>query len=283
QTYANGDLVFDVLDGGEAGGEPVVLLHGFPQGMHAWDDVSAILGARGFRTLAPDQRGYSPGARPVGRRAYRTELLAGDIVALLDAAGLERAHIVGHDWGAIVAWALAAERPDRVASLVTLSVPHPGAFVRSLVSSPQLMKSWYMLAFQLPKVPELVLSGGPHASRRVSAILARTGLSPEHSDRYIDRIVDRSAATAMVNCYRALPFNDPRQLRKPVDVPTLHVWSTGDRFLHRRGPETTQAFCRGPYRLEVIEGGSHWLPEVYPGVVADLIADHVTAHKSGDR
>ncbi|MHB1486304.1 MAG: alpha/beta fold hydrolase [Acidimicrobiales bacterium] len=278
QTYRNDDLVFDVIDRGAETGEPVVLLHGFPQGMHAWDGVSDVLAARGLRALAPDQRGYSPGARPLGRRSYRLHLLVEDVMALLDAAGMDRAHIVGHDWGAIVAWAMAQQCPDRLASLVTVSVPHPAAFRRALYTSPQLLRSWYMFVFQLPRVPELAMTAGPNASRRALKSLTRTGLPAAAAQAYVDRMTDREALTAMVNWYRAIPFMDWRRSGDPVDVPTLMVWSLGDKFLHRRGAEETGRFCRGPYRLEVIEGGSHWLPETHSELLGQLIANHVVAN-----
>jgi pimeloyl-ACP methyl ester carboxylesterase len=246
--------------------------------MHAWDAVAERLAGEGIRTLAPDQRGYSPGARPPGRRAYRTGVLVSDVVALLDAAGLQRAHVVGHDWGAAVAWAIAARCPDRVRSLTALSVPHPGAFLRSMRTSPQLLRSWYMAFFQLPVVPETVFSAGRSATRRVQAILARTGLPPERSAGYVDRIADRAAIAAMLNWYRALPVSDLSGSSEPVAVPTLYVWSTGDHFLDRRGAEDTARFCTGEYRFEEVLGASHWLPETRPELVADLIAKQVRAH-----
>ena len=124
----------DVRDDGPPDGEPVLLLHGFPQDGTSWSGVAPVLRRAGLRTLVPDQRGYSPGTRPRGRRAYRLELLVQDAVALLDAAGLERAHVVGHDWGGIVAWTLAAHRPERTASLTVASVPHPRALARGALS-----------------------------------------------------------------------------------------------------------------------------------------------------
>src|SRR3954467_7630213 len=126
-TFRRGDMVFDVQDGGPPDGEPVVLLHGFPQDRTAFDRMAPALHTAGLRTLAPDQRGYSPGARPVGRSHYRVREAVGDVLAMLDAAGSERAHVVGHDWGGAVAWAMAAWHPDRVRMLTALSTPHPAA------------------------------------------------------------------------------------------------------------------------------------------------------------
>jgi pimeloyl-ACP methyl ester carboxylesterase len=277
KTFRNGDLVFDVLDGGPRDGEPVVLLHGFPQGMQTWDEVARRLHGRGLRTLAPDQRGYSPGARPPGRRNYRLDLLVADTIALLDAAGLDRAHLVGHDWGAAVAWATAARHPDRLRSLTAVSVPHPAAFLRAVVSSPQALHSWYIVAVQLPWLPERLLAAGRARRARARWGFARTGLGPELSARYLDRLTDREALTGMLSWYRALPVTRPAVIEGPIDVPTTFIWSTGDAFVHRRGVERTARCCRGAYRLAVIEGASHWLPETEPEQVAGLIADQVAA------
>src|SRR5215217_5446294 len=126
-------MTFDVRDSGPPGGDAVVLLHGFPQTSTSWDDVAARLNQAGFRTLAPDQRGYSPGARPRGRSAYRVSECAADVLALLDAAGLESAHVVGHDWGGFVGWQLGGRHADRLRTLTVLSTPHPAAMTRAFL------------------------------------------------------------------------------------------------------------------------------------------------------
>ena len=171
-TFRRGDLVFDVHDSGPADGEPVVLLHGFPQDAGAFDRLAPALHSAGLRTLAPDQRGYSPGARPAGRSAYRVRALVDDVLALLDAAGLSSAHVVGHDWGGAVGWALAAWHPWRVRTLTVLSVPHPAAMAQAMVSSDQALRSSYMAFFQLPVVPERVLLAGGGRGLRVGATIA---------------------------------------------------------------------------------------------------------------
>jgi pimeloyl-ACP methyl ester carboxylesterase len=149
----------------------VVLLHGFPQTSASWDDVAPLLHAAGYRTLAPDQRGYSPGARPRGRWAYRQSELVGDVVGLLNAAEVDRAHVVGHDWGGGVAWHLAIVHPERVRTLATISAPHPAAFTRAMRSSSQLLRSWYMFA---------TLSVWSSGDRFVSRAAA------EGTERYVD-------------------------------------------------------------------------------------------------
>src|SRR3978361_580686 len=131
-SFSRGDLVFDVRDSGPADGAPVVLLHGFPQNSSAFDRLSPVLHSAGLRTLAPDQRGYSPGARPRGRSAYAPPEVGDDLLALLAAPGLQSAHLVGHDWGGVAAWALAAWHPWRVRTLTAVSVPHPAAMAQAL-------------------------------------------------------------------------------------------------------------------------------------------------------
>jgi len=150
KTFSRGPLTFDVVDGGPPDGPPVILLHGFPETSASWADVVPGLHRHGFRTLAPDQRGYSRGARPKGRRSYSIAELVRDVVALADAAGAERFHLVGHDWGGIVAWHFASAHPERLLTVTSLSTPHPAAFQDSLLRSTQLLKSYYMFAFQLP-------------------------------------------------------------------------------------------------------------------------------------
>ena len=272
-SFRRDGLTFDVRDAGPPDGEPVVLLHGFPQDSRAWDDVAPTLNAAGLRTLAPDQRGCSPMARPRGRNSYRLRETTADVLALLDAAGLESAHVVGHDWGGIVGWALAAWHPDRVRTLTALSVPHPAAMAKVMVTSDQALRSYYMLAFQVPVVPErLLLSRDGDPLRRM---LRGGGLSREAAAHYVSRMREPGALRAMLGWYRALPLSGGDRVGT-VRVPTLHVWSTGDTFLGRAGIEATAGFVDAPYRLEVLEGVSHWIPEL----AADQVSELVTAHVS---
>jgi pimeloyl-ACP methyl ester carboxylesterase len=273
KTFSREGLTFDVRDDGPEDGDPVVLLHGFPQDSTAWDDVSPLLTARGLRTLAPDQRGYSPLARPRGRAGYRLRETAADVLALLDAAGLPDAHVVGHDWGGLVAWALGAWHPERIRSLTVLSVPHPAGFTRALLTSRQPLQSWYVGFFQLPLVPESVLlAGGLRRS------LVSSGLPERAADRYLARLREPRALSSALAWYRALPWSAPDRVGR-IGVPTLHVWSTGDHALNRAGVEASARFVDAPYRLEVLDGLPHWLPEVAPARVADLVASHCGARR----
>jgi pimeloyl-ACP methyl ester carboxylesterase len=271
-TFQRNGLTFDVRDGGPASGDAVVLLHGFPQDSTAWTSVQPLLHRSGLRTLAPDQRGYSPGARPPGRAAYRLSETVADVLALLDAAGLSSAHVVGHDWGAAVGWALAAWHPDRIRTLTALSVPHPGAMTRAMVTSDQVLRSYYLALFQVPVLPERLILAREAAPLR--QMLSRGGLPDAAVERYVRHMREPGALTAALGWYRAMPWSAREAVGK-VRVPTLHVWSTRDAFLGRAATEGTARFVDAPYRLEVLEGVGHWIPELAADAVADLVSAHV--------
>jgi pimeloyl-ACP methyl ester carboxylesterase len=274
-SFRRGDLVFDVRDSGPADGEPVVLLHGFPQDAGAFDRLSPVLHSAGLRTLAPHQRGYSAGARPAGRSAYVLREVVDDVLALLEAAGLSSAHVVGHDWGGIVGWALAAWHPWRVRTLTALSVPHPAAMNQALVHSDQALRSSYVGFFQLPAVPEAVLLAGRGAVLR--RMLRQGGLPADLTDSYVQRMREPGALTAALAWYRALPLSGGRPVGT-VRVPTLHVWGARDAFLGRAATEATAEFVAAPYALEVLEDVDHWIPELAAERTGGLVTAHVRTH-----
>lgn len=266
-----GGLVFDALASGPAGGDLVVLLHGFPQSAEEWAAQLEVLGRAGYRAVAPDQRGYSPGARPEGVDHYRVEHLVGDVLAMADHLGATRFHVVGHDWGAVVAWHVAARHPARVRSLSAVSVPHPAAFAQALASSPsQRAKSAYITLFRQEGPAEAVLSAGGLAA------LFRASGHPGDYGRYLTRMAEPGALTAALNWYRAMDLSLVLGLG-PVTTPTLFVWSDGDVALGREGAEATAAHVAGPYRFEVLEGVSHWVPEEAPERLNRLLLEHLAA------
>jgi pimeloyl-ACP methyl ester carboxylesterase len=271
--FRNAAFSFEVSDtgGGHRPGGVVILLHGFPQDRHCWERVTPTLAGSGYRVLAPDLRGYSPGARPAARSAYRNSELAADVLALADAAGAERFHLAGHDWGAALAWYLAGRHPERVASLAALSVPHPQAFAQALVSSSQLVRSWYMAACQLPWLPERVL--GRRGGLGFRDTLVRTGLDQASADRYATRAADPAGLRGPLNWYRAMPLR-LREPAGPVQVPTMFIWGNRDRFVARTAAELCGRHVTGPYRFAELDGASHWLPERSPDQVAALLAEH---------
>jgi pimeloyl-ACP methyl ester carboxylesterase len=271
-------MIFDVIDRGPADDEPAVLLHGFPQFNTAWDAVMDRLVAQGFRCIAPNQRGYAPRARPLRRRDYRVSELVGDVVALLDEIGAPKVHLVGHDWGAMVAWGVAAAVPERLATLTTMSAPHPSAFVKAILTSRQGLASWYMYAFQVPKLPELVLArkGGAGGA----AVLQRVAdQSKEAATRDIREMVDTGALTGAINWYRGLVFTKPASLRGRVSVPTMFVWSDGDTACLEPGARDCARFVTGEYRFEILQSVSHWMLDDVPDQVANLLLGWLSSHR----
>jgi pimeloyl-ACP methyl ester carboxylesterase len=269
-SYRHDGLRFDVLDSGPEDGEPVVLLHGFPQRAASWDAVAGQLHRAGYRTVAPDQRGYSPGARPRGRRAYRIPELVGDVAALVDQLDAGPVHLVGHDWGAAVAWAVAAQRPELLRTLTTVSVPHPRAFLASMLRGRQLLRSWYFLPFNVPGLVEHLATRHPDRFRAV--LVAGGGMTPEQAAGVQRDVVEYGALPGALAWYRALPVSRPDAIGR-VHVPTTHVWSTRDSALDRSGAELTAEWVAAPYRLEIIEGADHWLPERHPERLARIIVE----------
>lgn len=274
--FRRGDLTFEVLDTGPADGPVVLLLHGFPQFNTCWTDIAQRLTEKGYRCVAPNQRGYSPGARPPRRRDYVGEELVGDVLALIDALGVEKVHLVGHDWGAAVAWAAAALIPERLASMTALSVPHPAAMAGAMFTSSQALSSWYIFAFQVPRIPEWTLTRG--GGKVLTYRLRDGGQSRENTARDVQAMMSSGALRTAINWYRALPFNKPGVARAKSTVPTMHIWSDGDKFLRAKGARETARYVDADYRFEVISGASHWLPEECPDTIAELLLEWFAAH-----
>lgn len=265
-------LDFTVRDDGPLDGPVVIALHGFPQTSASWAAVTPLLVAAGYRVLAPDQRGYSAGARPRDVRAYSMRSLAADVLALADAAGAERFHVLGHDWGAAVAWSLAGRHADRVASLSAVSVPHPAA-LRKALAGPQALRSWYIGAFQIPGLPERLLRvrGGVLARR----LLAGTGM--RDTTDAVRLLSDPRTATPMLAWYRALRLRGQLEAGR-TRAPTLFVWSDGDTAIGRQAAEGAGDFVNASYRFEVLTGASHWIPEERPAELAALVLGHLAAN-----
>lgn len=277
--YKRGGLVFDVIDAGPTDGPVVILLHGFPQSNSSWDAVVPRLTAAGYRCLAPNQRGYSRGARPTRRRDYRVSELVEDVRTLIDASGAQRVHLVGHDFGALVTWFAAAQMPDRLASVTALSTPHPAGGFKALVSSRQAFASWYVYLFQFPRIPERVFAGRDGTAAGLSKFLRTHGQTPERAERDARAMAAPGAFTAAVNWYRAMPMNNFfRLLRTKITAPTMHMYSDADSFLTPEGAYACGRGVAGEYRFEVLHGVSHWIPDEDPDAVANLLLEWFAAH-----
>lgn len=271
ERFRRGKLTFDVIDSGPIDGTPVVLLHGFPQRATAWDGVADRLHDAGLRTFALDQRGYSPGARPRSRFAYRAGEIVADVMALVDAIGAP-VHLAGHDWGAGITWATAAHHPEQIASMTAVSVGHPRALLRAILTSEQARRSYYMAVFQLPILPERQLS---RPGSRAERALRDTGMPEEAVRTYQREIVGDGALRGGLNWYRSMPLMRPRDLAR-VSVPATLVWSDDDTALGRRMVELTPNYVTGPYELVEVPG-SHWLLNEQPDIVAEAITKRVNS------
>ena len=278
-----GELALHTIVAGPDDGEPVVLLHGFPECWYAWHDLIEPLVAAGYRVIAPDQRGYNRSDKPDPVSAYRLDALAGDISGLLDAVGAADAHLVGHDWGALVAWWFALHDGDRVRTLSALNVPHPTAFRRALVSDPrQLLRSWYGLFFQLPRLPEaLARFDDWRVAVKTMTDTSRPGtFDAVDFDRYRRAWRVPDAYRSMVHWYRAVFRDNTRPRRTRVDPPTLVLWGAEDAFLRRPLAAKSASYCdRG--RLVVWEDATHWLHHEHPErVVGELTRQFAVAGES---
>jgi pimeloyl-ACP methyl ester carboxylesterase len=263
----------------EAGqGPPVVLLHGFPEYWYSWRRQIPALAEAGFRVVAPDLRGYGGSDRPRDWRDYRIEALAGDVAGLIEALGEPRAHVVGHDWGAVVAWATAMLHPDRVDRLAILNVPHPERMLRALRTPRQLLRSWYVFFFQLPWVPETLMRlGGRRGLRRTYGDARAGAFTDEDLERYAETLLAPGALRGPINYYRAALRRSPRASRallRPVAAETLVIWGECDRFL---GRELADPDPRWVPRARVVRfpDASHWVQHDEPDAVNRLLVEHL--------
>lgn len=272
-----GELDFTVTEAGPEDGELVILLHGFPQTSAAWRHQVPALAEAGYRVLAPDQRGYSPGARPDGVAAYHSAELTADVLGMADALGAERFHVVGHDWGASITWQLACRHGDRLRTATTLSVPHPLAYAAALASpkTDQADRSSYFPSFREEGSEHAMLANDATGLRFV---YQASGLTEEESGPYLAALSTPEALGAALNWYRAAGGHLIQDLQ-PVTVPMLHVWSTEDPALGREGAEATGDHVEGPYRFEVLEGVDHWIPEHAAERLNELLLEHLVQQR----
>lgn len=271
-TVASNDLLFAGLQWGPPDGPLVLLLHGFPQRSTSWTQVATRLADVGVRTVALDQRGYSPAARPAAVAAYAMMHLVADVAGMIAwLGGGAPVHLAGHDWGGVVGWQVAGRHPDLVASWTAVSTPHQGAIDEQLAADPAERERFgYIRGFRAPDAEAVLLAGG--AARLRAFYQGR--VVAEDSD--VAFFSDPGVLTAALNWYRAMSPADTAGLG-PVAVPTSYVWGSDDLAFSRAAAEGTARWVSGPYRFEPLEGASHWLPDEAPDVLAEVIAERVLA------
>jgi epoxide hydrolase 4 len=275
--HING-IALHVVLAGPAGGKPLIFLHGFPEFWFAWRRQIDHFVSSGYRVIVPGQRGYNLSDKPAGVASYSIEVLAKDIVGILDTLAGPKAFIVGHDWGAVVTWYLAAQYSEKVSRAAMLSVPHPRVFIRNLIMNPaQLQRSRYMFFFQLPWLPERILR------RRDWELLVRVlrdtspfgVFSDSDFEQYKESWNKKGALTAMLNRYRAallrpskLAF-DPKASR--VKMPALLILGKNDQFAGEAMATESLHYCDDG-RLEIFENATHWVQHEEPARINTLLS-----------
>ena len=269
-----GELIFDVWVAGPEDGIPVILLHGFPQTWIEYEAQIEALAASGFRAIAPNQRGYSAGARPPETSAYQATSLVADILGIATELGYDRFHLVGHDWGASIAWFLALFSPDRLLSLTAISVPHPQPFQETVADpeSCQSASSAYFQDFIQPDSHERLLANDAEVLRSFYE-----GLPAHHVEDYLSVFTQDNALKAALDWYRAnVSGGGPSIPFPPCTVPTLYVWGTEDPYLCRDPAYLTEAHVSADYEFLVLDGVGHWVPENAADELSEAILEHVT-------
>jgi pimeloyl-ACP methyl ester carboxylesterase len=262
---------FDALGAGPADGELVLLLHGFPQTAACWRAALSTLGAAGYRAVAVSQRGYSAGAMPAGIDAYGIDELTADVLAFAEALGRERFHLIGHDWGATVAWSVAAQHPASLHTLTAISTPHSAALREALEGTRQRLQMSYVSVIRLPNAAEWLVDAAGGAI--LETMLVATGLGRAHARRDVAAL-RRLGPTGALNWYRAIGRGS-RAAAGPVAVSTLHVWGDHDLAFTRAATELTEQHVTGPYHLVELTGASHWIPDEHWEDIEDLVLEHL--------
>jgi pimeloyl-ACP methyl ester carboxylesterase len=259
----------------EAGSGPlVILLHGFPEFWYSWRHQIGPLAEAGYRVVAPDMRGYDLSDRPQSWRSYDAGLIADDIAGLIKSFGEEQAYVVGHDWGAAIAYTVAMAHPEVVRRLAILNVPHPARMLEGFRTFKQLRKSWYMFFFQIPRLPEYLIGRDDFSfAKRSLRSDSKDAFTDEDLERYVEAWSQPGALTGMVNYYRAALRRSPRKASarmRPIPAPTLVIWGMRDRHLGSElavpAPEWVP-----DVRFEPIPEATHWVQHDAPERVTELL------------
>jgi pimeloyl-ACP methyl ester carboxylesterase len=271
---ANG-MRFRTRFAGDEGGEPVMLLHGFPETSHMWVELIPRLVEAGYQCVAPDQRGYSPGARPEGIEHYATETLAGDVIAIADAVGYtDSFHLVAHDWGAGVGWRVVQHYPERIASWTSLSIPHPASYAAGYEDPDQQERGQYIQFFQEPGVAEAAMQANDWEMLKGVWTMS----PPEEVEEYLSVFTEPGAITAALNWYRAA-FGGGQGISGDftVETPTLTIWGNQDQAVGRSTTLTHNNYMTGYNRWVELDAG-HWLvQEKLENVTKEVLA-HLQQH-----
>ena len=273
-----GQFIFNCRTAGvKNSGEGVILLHGFPTTSYMYVDLMELLAENGYRAVAPDQRGYSPKARPKSLKEYSAEKIVNDVFSLADAFGFDRFHLIGHDWGASIGWGAVASQPDRIISWTALSVPHPKAFLEALeTDEDQKTKSRYFKFFKLPYIPEFYFSFNNY---RVLTRNVWTSSTDKEIETFLDVFRGEGAIKGGLNWYRAnLGSKNITGIKEsPADIitPTLFIWGNQDPALGRKGTELTLHYMKGPYYRFIEIDAGHWLIQDAYVEVSEAILDHL--------
>ncbi len=268
----------------EAGSGPlVILLHGFPEFWYSWRHQIGPLAQAGYRVVAPDMRGYDLSDRPQSWRSYDAGLVADDIAGLIRGLGEEQAYLVGHDWGAAIAYTVAMAHPEVVRRLAILNVPHPARMAEGLRTLKQLRKSWYMFFFQIPRLPERLLARDDFSfAKRSLRADSKDAFTDEDLERYVEAWSQPGALTGMINYYRAALRRSPRKAlsrMRPIPAPTLVIWGMLDRHLGSElavpAPEWVP-----DVRFEPISEATHWVQHDAPQRVNELLLEFFAAESS---
>ena len=280
---SEGRFTADVAGAAGAAGAPLVLLlHGFPQSRHSWREQVPALGAAGYRAIAPDQRGYSPGVRPdpaADLGAYGVDRLVADVLDLAAAAGHGGApfHLVGHDWGAHVSWATAHRHPERIASLTILSRPHPTAFRRAFRENAdeQQHRSRHHKAFHDPATADALLE---EDGRRFKRNLANNGVPEASIADYYSVLGTRPALESALAWYRAAGALTGTEVGT-ITVPTLYIWGDADATVGPSAARWTAEHVKAPYRFEILPGVGHFSTDQAPAEITRLLLEHLASYR----
>jgi epoxide hydrolase 4 len=275
RSFRNGDVSLHAVARGPNDGPVVVLLHGFPEFWYGWRHQIEPLAAAGFRVVVPDQRGYNCSSKPSGVSAYTLTELVSDVIAIADQLGQDKIFLVGHDWGAAVAWSAALLHPQRVAKLVVVNAPHPSVMRRFLSTRlRQLLRSRYMFFFQLPWLPEAVFSAFDFriGSRALLRSSRPATFSEEDLAHYRAAWSQPGALTAMINWYRAAFRTRVTFTDKTVHVPARILWGERDAFLLAEMARESLAYCING-ELFTFANGTHWLQHEEPVRVSELLIE----------